>query len=85
LCPRKFEGPKRSLYQETESFDRTGRRNSVRASKKKRRTELQNLCTFHTIKVRRNRIVSWLIIDDAMADDEEPLDHLLDDPDLEHF
>jgi hypothetical protein len=30
LCPRKFEGPKRSLYQETESFDRTGRRNSVR-------------------------------------------------------
>ena len=26
-----------------------------------------------------------MIIDNAMADDEEPLDHLLDDPDLEHF
>jgi hypothetical protein len=22
---------------------------------------------------------SWLIVDDAMADDKEPLDHLLDD------
>ena len=57
------------------------------ASIKKRRTELQNLCTLHTIKVRRKRtiIFSWLIVDDAMADDEEPLDYLLDDPELEQF
>jgi hypothetical protein len=36
-------------------------------------------------QVRRKRIIifSWLIVDDAMADDEEPLDYLLHDPELE--
>jgi hypothetical protein len=63
-------------------------KDAVRLKKKRGvRTELQNLCTLHTIKIRRNRtiIFSWLIVDDAMADDEEPLDYLLDDPELEQF
>jgi hypothetical protein len=58
------------------------------ASKKNMRTELQNLLhSPYYQQVRRNRIIifSWLIVDDAMADDEEPLDYLLDDPELEQF